>query len=244
MKSRRICIRCRKEFFIVPSKARRGKGKFCSKRCYAEWQLGRKSNRWRKIKRQCLICKKIFSAKPFQVKKGNARFCSKECFGKWLSVNIRGEKSHRWKGGKIKRECKTCGKEIFVKSHRVKDYKNSFCSRKCNGIWQVKHAKKENTSIELAIEAELIRQKIPYMKQAPVGGIALVDFLLPNKVIIQCDGDYWHSLKEVKDRDRKQDYILGSEGYTVYRFSGSEIRKSARECIDRVCNSETFRRKT
>ncbi len=68
--------------------------------------------------------------------------------------------------------------------------------------------KKKDTSIEIAIEQELKKQNIPYMKQAPIEGIALVDFLLPNKIIIQCDGNYWHNLPANKNRDINQDFIL------------------------------------
>jgi len=91
--------------------------------------------------------------------------------------------------------------------------------------------KRKDTSIELKIEQELKNQSIPYMKQAPVEKIALVDFLLPNKIIIQCDGDYWHNLPKVKKRDMNQDFGFWFKGYKIFRFSESEIKKSARKCI-------------
>jgi very-short-patch-repair endonuclease len=91
--------------------------------------------------------------------------------------------------------------------------------------------KRKDTSIELKIEKELKNQSIPYMKQTPVEKIGLVDFLLPNKIIIQCDGDYWHGLPKVIKRDANQDFLLGFKGYKVFRFSESEIKKSARKCI-------------
>jgi len=95
-------------------------------------------------------------------------------------------------------------------------------------------AKFKDTSIELKIENELKCQGIPYMKQAPLENIAVVDFLLPNKVIIQADGNYFHSRKINKGRDIAQDTILGFKGYKVYRFSETQINKSPKKCINKI----------
>ncbi len=92
----------------------------------------------------------------------------------------------------------------------------------------------KNTSIELAIEQELVNRHIPYLKQAPVEGIALVDFLLSNKIIIQCDGDYWHSRKINKGKDIAQDTVLFFKGYKIFRFTETEINKSAKKCVDKL----------
>ena len=113
-----------------------------------------------------------------------------------------------------------------------------FCSRKCLAIWKLQHTKTRDTDIERLMESALVNRNIPYLKQVPIGGIALVDFLLSNKIIIQCDGDYWHSEKKNKGRDRKQDLVLFSKGYRVYRFWGSEIKKSANDCIDKIILDE------
>lgn len=98
--------------------------------------------------------------------------------------------------------------------------------------------KLKNTSIELIIEQELINRHIPYLKQSPIKGIALVDFLLPNKIIVQADGDYWHSREKNKGKDIAQDIVLGFKGYKVYRFTETEINKSARKCINKVIKKE------
>lgn len=86
------------------------------------------------------------------------------------------------------------------------------------------------------MEDELIRRNIPYTKQVPLLGIALVDFLLPHDIVIQCDGDYWHSRVINKGKDIAQDTVLYFKGYKIFRFKGSEIKKSAKKCIDKVFN--------
>lgn len=62
-----------------------------------------------------------------------------------------------------------------------------------------------------------------------------VDFALPDKKIaIECDGEYWHSSPEAIIKDKFRQNGLESKGWTVLRFSGNEIRKSAHKCIDEV----------
>lgn len=145
-----------------------------------------------------------------------------------------GKDTSHWKGGKIEIICKVCGKKAFFYPSQFKRDKCEFCSQRCSGIWNMRHMKKKDTSIEIAIEQELIYRGIPYLKQAPIEGIALVDFLLSDKVIIQCDGDYWHSRERNKGKDIAQDTVLYFRGYRVFRFTETEIKKSAGKCIVKV----------
>lgn len=147
----------------------------------------------------------------------------------------------RWKGGKIKIVCFTCGKEKLIPpSARNRGNRGCFCSSRCFGIWNNKQMPTKDTSIEIAIEQELIKQKIPYLKQCPIEGIALVDFLLPNKIIIQADGDYWHSFQKAKDKDINQDFLLGFKGYKVFRFTETQINKSVKRCINKVIKEHSL----
>lgn len=147
-----------------------------------------------------------------------------------------GEKNSNWKGGKVKFVCEICGKEKDISSSAFKRGRGKTCSRRCRGIYTTKHMKTKDTSIEIAIEKELIERHIPYMKQVSILGIALVDFLLPSKVIIQCDGDYWHSEKINKGKDMAQDMALCVYGYKIFRFTETEIKKSPSGCIDKIIN--------
>jgi len=71
------------------------------------------------------------------------------------------------------------------------------------------------------------------MEQVPIKEAkTIVDFLLPNKIIIYCDGDYWHNLPHIKERDFNRNYWLNFLGYTVFRFTETEIKKSASQCVD------------
>lgn len=145
-----------------------------------------------------------------------------------------GGNANNWKGGKIKIICMTCKKDKYVKPSKIKKGMGKFCSLSCRSMWSIRNRKKQATDIERLIEDELIKRNILYTKQVPLLGVALVDFLLPNGIVIQCDGDYWHNLPGRKERDANQDFILNFSGYKIFRLKGSEIKKSANKCIDRI----------
>ena len=93
----------------------------------------------------------------------------------------------------------------------------------------------KDTNIELKIERELRERNISYQKQVPLCKIAIVDFYLPEyRVVIQCDGDYWHGLTGRKERDERQDNVLTFNGFNVYRFWEHEINESVRDCVDKI----------
>jgi len=95
--------------------------------------------------------------------------------------------------------------------------------------------KKQDTAIEREIERGLKKNHIYYKKCIPLCNITVADFYLPQyKLVIYADGDYWHSLPLVKNRDKKQNIILKQNGYQVLRFQENEINKSVDNCIRRI----------
>ena len=152
--------------------------------------------------------------------------------GKHRSAEFKKKLSEANKGEKIKCKCLVCNKRFEVVPSRIKRNGGKFCSNRCHGIWTMKHIKQKDTVIERLIEDELIYKNIPYTKQVPLLGITLVDFLLPHDTVIYCDGDYWHSTKKRREKDKKQNSRLTSNGYKVFRFTETEIKKSARKCIE------------
>ena len=179
------------------------------------------------------------------------------------------------KKNKIKyRKCNYCKKLTYNDK-----YCNSECMSKCRKLkkkqsdnityqwmhndFRKKQAKaKENKSIywqtEKLIEDELIKLNINYIPQKEICGYS-VDFYLPdNKLIIECDGDYWHanknilpnqkyiydpqykngrlSVNEVRQKDKIKDDIFIKNGYKVIRFWENKIKKNIEECINQLKN--------
>jgi len=95
--------------------------------------------------------------------------------------------------------------------------------------------KRQDTMIEQKIEEGLKKNNIYYKKYIPLCNITVADFYLPEfNLVIYTDGDYWHNLPLVKNRDEKQNIILKQNGYQVLRFWEYEINKSVDDCIRRI----------
>lgn len=79
------------------------------------------------------------------------------------------------------------------------------------------------TDIEQIVESVLQAMGIEYVPQKHIGRW-VVDFFIPSKSLcLECDGDYWHSLPDVQERDARKDVYLQQKGYTVLRILGSQI---------------------
>jgi len=150
-----------------------------------------------------------------------------------MSIAQSGKKHWRWKE-KIIVSCVVCEKTREILASRLRHGKGVCCSSKCCGIYSMQRTKKKDTKIELLIEKELLRREIPYKKQVALLGMTLVDFLLPSKIVIYCDGEYWHGKQSVKERDEAQNSALTANGYRVLRLTETQIKKSPADCVDKV----------
>lgn len=74
-----------------------------------------------------------------------------------------------------------------------------------------------NTSIERKVEKELKKYNILFVKQKPIcKGHFVVDFYLPEyKLVIECNGSYWHSLPEKIKRDKELENYVFSKGKDI-----------------------------
>lgn len=186
----------------------------------------------------CKSCGKTLKIRPSRINK-NGNFCNSKCLGVWFSKSRTGKGNPLWKK-KVKVNCKVCNKEREILPSRLAIGKGLFCSKRCKVIFENCHRKTNGTCIELAIEQELIKRKIQHEKQVVISiAKTVVDFLLPNKIVIYCDGVYWHKSERAKkkgvpSRDCRQDFLLGMNGYKVFRFTDIEIMKSARRCVNKV----------
>ena len=151
------------------------------------------------------------------------------------------DKNGNWKGGKPK--CPKCGKEMFYYSKKCKrcDIKergkrfaklNKSRSKKDRIRIAVigRHAlinRNGYTSIEKKTYNILTRNKVKFIKQATINNKYLVDLLIPNKkIIIECDGKYWHNLPGIKKKDRNKNIYFKNNGYTILRWKEKDINNN------------------
>jgi len=88
------CEFCGSEFYSKPSWIKKGDGKYCSKKCYAQ------TRRTGKIVKCHLCHRDVYKKKQaFQRSVSGKLFCSKRCSLKWKNETFVGEKNKNWKHG-------------------------------------------------------------------------------------------------------------------------------------------------
>ena len=128
----------------------------------------------------------------------------------------------------IKASRETSIKKLALGIHQFQDINNH---KKAN---RALASKKYCTYIEKKMEWLLLKLKINHEKgvllyrnelnKFGVNRFYKPDFILSDyKIVIECDGEYWH---QDKDADLKRQREIEEMGYRVLRFSGNEIRNN------------------
>jgi SPP1 gp7 family putative phage head morphogenesis protein len=85
------------------------------------------------------------------------------------------------------------------------------------------------TDIEKKMAKLLNKMGVDYVFQYPILKYN-ADFAIPAlNIVIECDGDYWHSSPEAKARDAIRQKRIEKEGWLVLRYLGSRINKCLNE---------------
>jgi len=188
------------------------------------WNKGEKSGEYL----ICAICGKKYYAPPGRIKYGS-KYCSWECFSE-SKRRIIGEEHPLYSLVEIK--CDYCGKVYREKPAKIKMYEHHFCSRRCVGCYET--SRRNNPSnIEKKLAGYLIDHNISFICQFKYK-LGVADFFIKPNLIIEVDGDYWHNLPKVKERDERQTLFLEGEGYTVLHLWEYEINKEPEKCINRI----------
>lgn len=117
----RSCEICSSTIKIKPSHAKKGFGRFCSRKCWGVWksrnQIGRKSSRWQGggIKKTCQHCGQEYETAPYRA--GDSNYCSYRC-------------SNQGRKTKIKANCDYCNTPIEIYPSHLK-HSRHFCSGGC-----------------------------------------------------------------------------------------------------------------
>ncbi len=73
--------------------------------------------------------------------------------------------------------------------------------------------------------------RVPFAHNLHVGRYWL-DFVVFDRMVIECDGKYWH--KDRKDKDAKRDRFLHDHGNFVYHLDEDRINADPYGCIKTV----------
>lgn len=134
------------------------------------------------------------------------------------------------------------GPELFItfeEDMSGPDVGNSLQKKKHHNRYNLPQKASQTSPIEKLFRDELQRRGIDFEEQ--------VDFILDGKkfsvpdfvireanLIIYCDGTEFHKSPERIIMDKQQDRALQANGFTVFRFSGSEIASSVKNCVYEV----------
>lgn len=223
LKIRNICKTCGKEFW----KPSRGIRPYCSHICSA---IGRRLGELVK----CEWCgKEVYKPQCLFISHKN-HFCSIVCANKFQGRN------------KLKYNCKICGKLFEWSKSRIQTNNPTYCSIECRNQcdeWRqnacikanvAQQEKKGLNKLEITgrhiLEELHLKNGIDFQEQVLMAKKFLVDVvILGKKIVIQWDGDYWHSLAKRKRLDRSQDAYLNKLGYSVLRFRQSDLQTNRSE---------------
>lgn len=86
------------------------------------------------------------------------------------------------------------------------------------------HRYRGQTKLEIIVAAVLGDLEIEYEREKRIGRYS-IDFYVPGKnLVIECDGEYWHSKPKAQEKDARRDAYLVSHGYTIIRLPEADIK--------------------
>jgi very-short-patch-repair endonuclease len=177
----------------------------------------------------CEACSASFAVPAYRAKR--KRFCCLECQRQGMR-NLNGSAHPLYR--KQPRICEWCGGSFVAVPAKIKAGQGRFCSRACVGAYASQQQDGRRSSIELMVEEELGRRSVSFVAQKKMAHF-LCDFYVPERrLVIECDGDYWHSMPKVAARDVRKDNWLKSHGQKIVRLSEAEIRADCAAAVERA----------
>lgn len=239
------CYGCAKKFTI--SLYLKRSTNYCSRECY--WNSTR-----RKEKRKCKVCGKEFTVKAYLIEEGFGTFCSRECQHKLYPPQIvklcpkcgkkfkvqpaRADKrkfcskicKDEFERDYVKRVCKNCKRIFEIPRWELNKGKGTFCSRDCYIIFN------GESSIEAKTREALEMAGIPFEQEAKIGTYRIDFLLVDHDVVLECDGEYWHSRPWSDERDKRKDFYLGAKGLRVIRITEQTIKDLQKKELVQLIN--------
>lgn len=198
------CENCGKKFYRRQYHIDMHEHMYCCQQCQIEHRHKEKFEI-----RKCEICGTEFECSKLSTQ----RFCSQLCNSKWQTQFV-GELNPQFT--RVKMKCDYCGNDIYVKQSRLESQEHHFCNEKCRQKWfaevwsqreEWKDMCRERIIDELTsgkmntinsqpqqIVDELLRKlHINFEKEKNIKYYAVDNYLLDYNLMIEVQGDYWHS---------------------------------------------------
>ena len=107
---------------------------------------------------------------------------------------------------------------------------------------QINSQKKNISSIELKMKDELDRLEVKYIHQKPIAnGKFILDFYLPeHRLVIECNGDYWHSLPDRIERDKNLRRYVERKGRDIVFIWEHEINEDSEKVLNKALREKEW----
>jgi DNA modification methylase len=175
--------------------------------------------------KNCDSCGKEKYVKKCFLDKYKNHFCNAEC-------------RQEFQKNRNKHICNICENEFEAPKSQGD---RSTCSEKCKGVW-VSYLQAESNGLNNLEKrgSEILRELgVEFEEQSLIEKKFLVDVYIPkDKLVIQWDGEYWHSKPKRKALDKSQDSYMKKCGYKVLRFTDKEIYSDP-ECVKEEIKNAT-----
>lgn len=205
---------------------------YCSKVCSnrANARSGTEHPNWKRIVLICPTCGESFTRAPSAVAE-HWNCCSLECDAAYRRT-ITGDARYNYIDSPKLMTCEVCGTQKLVQ-HPSHQQRFRACSKRCACL--LGHRRWPRTSsLETAMAEAFERAGLQPIASYPLDR-ATADFAFPDlRLIVECDGSYWHSLPEVAARDKRRDGWLRSKGWRTLRLSEANIKRDPDACVQRV----------
>ena len=228
------CEHCGQIFTRHKSTVKHDPPRFCGMACtYASFKVNGQPRSKPQVEVVCETCGKHEFTSPARAK--TQRFCSQACMLVWRALVAREQRYQPEAHSKI--ICKWCGKEFETHTCRIKDGRGQFCSMACNGAWTIRHKQNRVSKAETAFGSQLKALGFNFESQHQIGKW-VVDFcFVAEKIAVEYDGEYWHSLPKSIARDARKDKSLIKAGYSVVRVPERLHIESPADAIALVANA-------
>ncbi len=217
------CLRCGKAF---RGHSTRGiEARFCSSACYL-------ADRWdgHRRTRICLTCGKVIEC----LQSDRRQFCNPSCKMRHLWTRP-GHREHFTEVMKDHPSVRSAARRLQLDQAR-RNRRFSAETRERNRAGRMRqHFPTQMTKIESALHDEFTRRGWSFEMHRTMFHRWQPDFMFElARVIVQADGDYWHTRPESAAKDAAFNWAANAGGWTVLRFWERDIKRDVSACADIV----------
>lgn len=238
-----VCGFCQRPFFAWLSNVRRGAGRYCSYACWASTRRGEKHPSWKGGRTE-------HSAGYWQIWKPEHPRADRKGYvyehivvmetivGRYLT---KGEVVHHRDHDRKNNDPGNL--ELFashaahMRTHHAA--RLTAYTRSPEGRVNLRRRRLtqrfKSSELERLLAAAYTQAGLTFEEQVPLWDAWQVDFVFRDaQLIVEADGEYWHTLPKRMASDRALDKEAEKQGWAVLRLSEKQIREQIDECVRRT----------